>query len=880
VLSGEPGIGKSTLWQSAVELGRSRGFATLCARASEAEAQLTFAGLADLLEPVDRDVLAELPAGRRHALEVAIGRAESDAAAPEPLAIAAGLLDALGLLSAREHVLVAIDDLPWLDRASAAALLFAARRLADDSVRYIVSRRSGPPSELETVLEPAGVARLELGPLSFGAINRVLTDRLVHSLPRRVTRQIFETSRGNPLFALELGRAVVEHGLPEIGAALPVPAMLEELFGARIAALPPDVRRTLLALALSGGLGGAELAAVVDPLAIDDARAADVLRFEGARVRASHPLLAAAAAQSSTARERRDVHLALAEAVGDPVLRARHLALAASAPDAPLAAELSAAAARAAQLGAVQDAVELARHALRLTPGRDGESDERLLELARYLMNAGDVPPATELLSERIESLRPGPARAAAHLLLVEASGPSVEEEHSSRAIAESADDPGLHAEALGRRAILLALSRVRRMVEAEQVAREALDAAQAASPDAERRALVALAWVRVLRGCAIEDLAERSERLVPTTSSLYENSLDRPAGARRAFRGEVAEARETFRRLLATADERGEFPSSIVFTLQLCEVELRAGHSSAAARALEEWHEWTLLEPWTDVVTKRLQALLAALRGEAGRASTLATEILEASEASERGWDRLDALRAAGLAALLERQSERAITSLEAVWAHTLREGVDEPGAFPVAGDLVEALAESGRLEAANEVIERLGRLASDQQHPWGLATTKRSRAVVRLVQGQDDAAVAELEEAGADYGALGLDFESARALLFLGRAQRRFRKRAAAREALEHARSTFAELGCPGWAQVAGDELARISGRRKASEGALTPTERRIAELVATGLSNKEVAAELFVTVTTVESHLSKVYAKLGIRSRTQLARHVGAS
>jgi DNA-binding NarL/FixJ family response regulator len=146
--------------------------------------------------------------------------------------------------------------------------------------------------------------------------------------------------------------------------------------------------------------------------------------------------------------------------------------------------------------------------------------------------------------------------------------------------------------------------------------------------------------------------------------------------------------------------------------------------------------------------------------------------------------------------------------------------------------------------------------------------------------VQGQDDAAVAELEEAGADYGALGLDFESARALLFLGRAQRRFRKRAAAREALEHARSTFAELGCPGWAQVAGDELARISGRRKASEGALTPTERRIAELVATGLSNKEVAAELFVTVTTVESHLSKVYAKLGIRSRTQLARHVGAS
>src|SRR5262249_5097077 len=158
-----------------------------------------------------------------------------------------------------------------------------------------------------------------------------------------------------------------------------------------------------------------------------------------------------------------------------------------------------------------------------------------------------------------------------------------------------------------------------------------------------------------------------------------------------------------------------------------------------------------------------------------------------------------------------------------------------------PVAGDLVEALAESDRLEAANEVIERLRLLASDQQHPWALATVKRSTAVVSLARGHDDAAAADLAEAAAAYRSLGLEFENARTLLLLGRVQRRFRKRTAAREALEQARSAFEELCCVGWAQVADGELTRVSGRRKASEGDLTPTERRIAELVATGLSNK---------------------------------------
>src|SRR5215471_13196024 len=157
---------------------RARGFAALCARASEAEARLSFAGLADLLEATGPDVLTGLPAPQRHALEVAVRRAEPGGPPPEPLAISAGLLATLRVMSGSDPVLVAVDDLPWLDRASAEALLFAARRLSGHDVRYLVSRRDGPSAELERVLERSGVVPLAPRPLTLGALSGLLADRL------------------------------------------------------------------------------------------------------------------------------------------------------------------------------------------------------------------------------------------------------------------------------------------------------------------------------------------------------------------------------------------------------------------------------------------------------------------------------------------------------------------------------------------------------------------------------------------------------------------------------------------------------------------------------------------------------------------------------
>jgi DNA-binding CsgD family transcriptional regulator len=879
VLVGDAGIGKTTLWEAGLERARDQGFPVLTARVSEAEARLSFAGLADLCDGVDAEALTSLPAPQLRALEVALRRVEPAGAPPDPLAISAGFLSAVRLLADRATVLIAIDDVPAMDAASADALAFAARRLGGDRVRFMFSRRTGRLSELERVFEPKGVERLELGALSFGAIGRVLTERLGEALPRRVLRRVFETSHGNPLFAIELGRAVLERGLPAYGAALPVPELLEDLFGARVSGLSAPMRRVLLAVALSAGLSQDELGAAVEPFAVEDALAAGLLVVERSRVRPSHPLLAAAAARRSSARERRDLHLTLASAVADQTLRARHLALAAAAPDEELAADVAAAAAVAAKRQPIQDAIELAAHALRLTPRGGVEYAERLLALAGYLSTSGDNAAVTELLAERIGLLPPGGKRAAALLLLALAE-PSNIDDHLERAFVESAEDPGLRSRVLAARSIFWAVGGVERIREAEAVAQDALPAAHEAGVDEERRVLVALAWTRILRGRPIDDLSRRLPA-APVGTSLFEGSLERPVGVQLAFRGQLEAARAAFRRLVELADERGEAVSGTAFLVQGCELELRAGDARAAQRLLDEWDQWTLSDGEASAKRVRLGAVLAAVRGAPEHAIQPDSAVLVATGAnSALAWDRLETARAAGIAALFDHSAERAVVSLRAVWEHTVREQVDDPGAFPVAADLVEALVESGDLGAAGEVTGRLRRLAREQHHPWGLATAERCASVIQLADRYDDAAAATLAGAAARYRELGLGFDCARSLLVLGRTQRRYKKRTGARESLEQAAAVFGQLGCDGWAEQARAELARVSGRRSARQGELTPSERRACELAAGGLSNKEIASHLFVGVSTVETHLSNAYAKLGVRSRTQLAGRLAGS
>ncbi len=233
--------------------------------------------------------------------------------------------------------------------------------------------------------------------------------------------------------------------------------------------------------------------------------------------------------------------------------------------------------------------------------------------------------------------------------------------------------------------------------------------------------------------------------------------------------------------------------------------------------------------------------------------------------------------MRARGIGALLARDLTLAEESLGAVWEHVQREGVDEPGAFPVAPDLVETLVELGKLDEAQAVTDRLRRLSEERDHPWGLATTRRCAALVQLASRGGEEATMDLAHAAAAYGALGLRFDRARSLLGLGRAQRRLRKWGEARRSLEQAAAEFDDLGSPGWAQQTRSERARVGARPPRATGVLTAAERRVVGLAADGLSNKEIARSLFVTVRTVEVHLKHAYTKLGIRSRTQLPRYL---
>ena len=882
VLVGGPGIGKTTLWEAGLATGRERGWSVLSARPSGVEARQSFAALIDLLDGVTTEALA-VPLPQRAALEVVLLRAEPTGHPPPPHAIAFGFLNALRALAADQRLLVAIDDVQWLDPPSTEALAFAVRRLGSEPVRFLLARRPGRPSALERELERWGVERVQLGPLSLGATRRLLVERLDLSLPRPLLRRIVGSTLGNPLFSLEVGRALVEGGMPEIGEDIPVPEALEDMLGTRVARLSAPVRKMLLAVALCGEPRAAELAAIGDPDAVEDAVDAGVLVVDGARIRASHPLLAAAAKKRSLPRERRELHLALAGAIREAELCALHLALATVRPDEELASTVAAAAAGASARGARQDAVRLAEHALRLTPPRSAERADRLLTLATYLETAGELQRVTDLLTPEVDSLPRGVQRARAWLLLSEGNGVRTLEDydrHLDLALTECRGDLGVSALVLAKKASDAAASAVARIPQAEDWALKALSAGQHADPVAERLALHALGWARSMSGLPIDDLCDRFRAASDAAYYLAETP-ERIAGQRLVWRGEVDRARETLTELLALADERGEPLSYALQRLHLCELELRAGDWEAASRLLDEWAASSEGDLLIFPMYERCRALLAAGRGAPEDAERWAAKTIAVAQETGVRWDELEALRARGIAALLEHEPARAVEALRAVWEHTRREGVDEPGVFPVAPELVEALVELHERDEAHEVSDRLRELAERHGHPWGLASAKRCAAAVGLASDTyDKEAAAALAAAAGDYLRLGLAFDRARSLLSLGRAQRRFKKWGAARDSLEQAATAFDRMGSAGWVEETRSELARVGARRPTPSGELTSAERSVVELAAEGRANKEIARVLHVTVHTVEVHLSHAYAKLGVRSRAQLARRLSDS
>jgi DNA-binding CsgD family transcriptional regulator len=875
LVTGEPGMGKTTLWTAAVDTARRRAATVLLAQPAESDLRRSFAGLADLLRPVPADAYTSLPRPLRRALDVALLRAEPTADADER-GVGPAVLAILERLAARTPVVIAIDDLQWLDASSAEALAFAVRRLGNAAAQLLLARRSGEITAFEGALRGIAIRRIELAPLSLGAVRRLLVDRLGLELPRRRLRELHLHTGGNPLFALELA------ALGE--TADDVPAALDEVLAARLADLPETLQDLLVAIALTPAPEPAELSEALGPEHLRDAEQAGLVVLDERGVRASHPMLASVALARSRRPARRRLHRALAGVTTDTERRVRHEAAASDTPNAALASALATAGDRAAARGALEEAVDLAAEALRLTPDGDAAKPERLLAQIERLHLAGDDRRSVELAIGAVETLPAGPVRARVRLVLNEA-GFHIRhltmldtQAGVDAALADAPSDPRLQAMILARRGHIRNTGTVTGIPLAIRDARRAWELADGQWPDAAAEAAHTLAWALHLRGRSTAAVGERARASGLGSPDLF-RGFDRLEAEGLMLRGRIAEARAILERLLTLADERGETFSFVAIRLQLIELELRAGRWAVASALLDDWAESPERDLTTPSAFLRTRSFVASGIGDGAEAERLATEALRHSEERGLGWDRLEALRALGLARLAGGRPADAIDPLLTVWSDNRHEGVADPAVFPVAGELVDGLVQIGDLAAAGRVARSVARFGATCKHPWAEVTGERGLALVALAGGEPGAS----ERAGAAaarLGALGFPFDEARTLLAVGRLERRRRQWGEARRALEAAGRAFDGLRSTGWGAVVAGELQRIGGRRPDHAGALTPAERSVAALVADGLSNKEIAHALAVSVATVERHLSRAYAKLGVQSRAQLTRRLSAA
>jgi DNA-binding CsgD family transcriptional regulator len=876
VIEGPPGVGKTSLWARALALGEAGGARVLLAHGSEGLG-LPFGGVVDLFADVAGAELSELPPPQREALDVALYRALPGASAPDPSVLALALLSALRLLAARQPLLVAVDDVQWLDDRSQDALAYATRRLRREPITFVLTRRGGRAPAVERSAPVEQVYRLEVGPLSLGAIRQVLLDRLGLRLPHHLLRRVNDATSGNPLFAIEVGRLLAARDLESIGAELPVPEHVEELLGLRVGDLDDDVRRLLVAVSLEGDLTVEQARSLAGVRAFDDAVGSGIVEVRREHVRAGHPLLAEAARRQIRDAERAEAHRRLAAVVPDEERRVLHLALATSAPDEALATRVEAAARLAAGRGATRLAVDLSTHALRLTPpGRS--ADARVMALAQHLHDAGEKRRLTELLAGRVESLTVAADRVSAHLLLAGGVIEGIEDMRArfDDALRAAGPDPVLRGRVLANRAVNDAVIAVTDVERADSMAAEAAGATAGGGAELERFALYAHTWTRVLRGGAVSDLAARFDAVEGGVVYLTRHPL-RVIGQQHVWRGELAEARVALSRLRDLAEARAQASPMALARLHLCELELRAGSWVQVGRIIDEWTATTDAEQLHWPMYERCRALLAAGRGAVEDARRWGAHGVLLAEGNGGRWDWLESRRALGTAALLAHDLDSATEHLGAVWQYAADEGVVDPGVFPAGPDLVEALVGCGELDRASSVVDVLAQRGAALQHPWATVGAQRGRALVHASsRGYDDDVLEALTGAAAAYDRLGLSADVARTWLSLGRLQRRARKWGAARTSLQRAVDAFTDAGAPGWADEARSELDRVGGRRPVAVGALSRAEHRVAELAAKGLSNKEIARALSVTVHTVEFHLGHVYAKLGVRSRVQLAAH----
>jgi DNA-binding CsgD family transcriptional regulator len=874
VLRGDAGIGKTALLEHAI--ASASDVTLLRAVGVESEMELPFAALHQLCAPVD-DFVDRLPAPQRDALEVTFG--VSAGAAPDRFLVALATLSLFSDAAQERPLLCVIDDAQWLDRASAQALAFVARRLLAEPVVLLFAAR-------ETTDAFADLSELLIEGVDDAEARRLLASVIPGRLDDRVVDQLVAEARGNPLALLELPRGLAPaqlaggFGLP---GALSLTGTIEQSFLQRLEALPEDTQELLLVAAAEPLGDPALLSRAAQRLGIagsvlEPAESAGLIEIDG-RVRFRHPLVRSAVYRAASAQQRRRVHRALAEATDaatDPDRRAWHLASATAGPDEDVASELERAAGRAQARGGLAAAAAFLERAVELTvePSRRAG---RALTAAQTSYEAGALDDALSLLATA-EAAAPDKLQRARLSLL----GGQI-----ALASRRGSDAPPLLLKAAGElEAVDPALARVTYL--------EALLAARFAGP--------------LARGAGIAEVSQAALAAPPpqrprppdlllqgfATGFTQGHAAGAPIlkEALRAFRDETDLPPEEARwlslacwaaadlwdhdtwtllttRQLQHARDVGALRAVPLMVSMLSYIHATAGELAAAESLLDELRAVTEA---TGMAPHHYVALwVAALRGREPELSALIDPT--AADAVERGEgftllviDHVSAVLYNGLGRYEEAMAalrRQVIDPLNSDWSPR-----------PMA-ELIEAAVRCGERALAERALQRLVETTCASGTEWGLGVQAGSRAL--LSDGGD--ADGLYRESIDRLGRTRLRVQLARAHLMYGEWLRRERRRLDAREQLRTAHEMFAGMGTEGFAARAGRELLatgeRARRRTVETREELTAQEAQVARLARDGLSNSAIGERLFISQHTVAYHLRKVFTKLDITSRNQLGR-----
>jgi ATP/maltotriose-dependent transcriptional regulator MalT len=882
ILSGPPGIGKTALLAYARK--EATGSVILSARGVESESELPFSALSELLRPVDR-LLDGIPEPQREALAAAIGL--EPPIPSDPLTTAVATLSVLSAAAERQPLLVLIDDADWVDSASLNNLAFAARRLGAEGIAILFAAREKP-----SPLAAAGLPELALEPLEEAAA-RELARRKRPSMAPDVLAAVVQTAQGNPMAVVELttqlsgAQAIGQFASPE---PLPPSAAVTEVFRRQIEDLPDDVLQASIIAAAAGpeegGLVAQVLAASGRSELLEEAERLGLLTLAG-EIHFRHPLLRSTLYYEASAEQRRDAHRALADAfpADDRSLRrAWHLALSTADPDDRIASTLAEAAMDARLRSGYGAAANAFERAARLSPDRAVRA-ERFLEAARDFQLVGNLARASELLAEAL-ACEPEPVLQA-EIRHLQGRGQMLAgsplEGHATMVQAATLIEgvaPGKAAMVLGEAAYALL-----GMAEAEiglVTARRAMELAETANDDSVVLATIVLMEALGMvgeRGEA-EALLDRCLPLLIEGDPMPQVSwlVHGPALALIYFERHD-DARRLLTRVVGAARARSA-PGILPLALAaLGELEFRVGNWTSGLLNAEESVQLAEQTGQPNFLAFCL-TLLARFCAVQGRAEACKEHAFRAHQLGEKGYGpAVDYHADAALARLAvgEGDYEEAVLLLEPVERASIERGLDEPNMVQWEPDLIEAYVHEGRLDDALRSLARLERLAEKTGGAWTNAVAARCRGLFAA----DDAFEDDFDAARDFHSRVLTPFEAARTDLCLGERRRRVKRRSEARIPLRSSLETFDRLGAEPWVRRARDEL-RASGATPRSRGRsplsdLTPRELQVALVVTDGATNREAASALFLSPKTVDYHLQNIFKKLGVRSRTELARRL---